>query len=61
MTGAKILIDASLNADLLGGMIVTVGSTRIDSSVSGRLARLEDAMKKRGVNNNIETLNKKEA
>lgn len=61
MTGKKVIVDASLNTELLGGMIVTVGSTRIDSSVSGRLERLKTAMNKRGVNNNIETLNQKKA
>ena len=64
MTGQKVIVDASLNKDLIGGMVVTVGSQQIDSSVSGRLERLKNAMRKRdmsNLNDNIETLNKKEA
>ena len=64
LTGQKVIVDAALNADLIGGMVVTVGSTRIDSSVSGRLERLRKAMSKRdlsNLNDNIKTLNKKEA
>lgn len=63
-TGKSVLLDASINPDLLGGMIVTVGSTRIDSSVSGRLERLQSALNRRvynDINDNSDTQEKKEA
>jgi F-type H+-transporting ATPase subunit delta len=64
MTGKNVLLDASINPDLLGGMIVTVGSKRIDSSVSGRLARLKAAMSRQvdnDINDNVVIKVKKEA
>ncbi len=64
MTGKTVVLDLSLNSELLGGMIVTIGSVRIDSSVSGRLDRLQAAMNNRAhneLNDNTETMNKKEA
>lgn len=65
MTGAKVLLEASLNEDLIGGIVVTVGSTRIDSSVAGRLSRLRGAMQScQSHNDNLTILNnntKKEA
>lgn len=63
-TGKKVLLDAHVNPDLLGGLIVTVGSQRIDNSVSGRLDRLKAQMGRRSVhtfNDNQEKPKKKEA
>ena len=37
-------LDVSLDRELLGVMIVTVGSRMIDDSVKGKLARLKQAM-----------------
>lgn len=42
--GANVAVDVSVDKDLLGGMIVTVGSTMIDDSVRRKLERLERAM-----------------
>lgn len=61
-TGANIVLDARVNEDLIGGMVLTVGSRRIDDSVAGRLERLKTVMSRRTLhtmNDNIETLNKK--
>ena len=41
----KISINQSVNPDLIGGMIVQVGSQMIDSSVSTQLQKLKLAMK----------------
>ncbi len=63
-TGKDILLNASVDENLIGGMILTVGSTRIDSSVSGRLDRLKIAMSTQvdtNINDNTKTLDKKEA
>ena len=63
-TGKDILLNAVVNEDLIGGMVLTVGSTRIDSSVSGRLSRLKKAMGTHvevNVNDNQNNLVKKEA
>lgn len=46
-TGKNVLLEASVDPDLLGGLIVTVGSQRIDNSVSGRLERLKTQMSRR--------------
>ena len=43
--GSKVTLDVSINRDLIGGMIVTVGSRMIDDSVKRKLERLERAMK----------------
>ena len=43
--GAKdVVLNVSVNRDLIGGVILTVGSRRIDASVSSRLERLGRAM-----------------
>lgn len=64
-TGYKILLDAQVDEALIGGLVVTIGSRRVDSSVAGRLERLKALMSKSSVdmtNDNIERLNnKKEA
>ncbi len=43
--GAKISIDAHVNPDILGGLVVKVGSRLFDSSIRSKLARLQLAMK----------------
>jgi len=43
--GTKISVDATVDADLLGGMVVKVGSRMIDSSLRSRLQSLRLAMK----------------
>ena len=44
-TGRSVAINLEINTDLIGGMIVTVGSKMIDDSVKRKLERLERAMK----------------
>lgn len=41
----KIVFDFKINPQILGGLIVQFGSTRIDDSLSGKLTRLEKVMK----------------
>jgi F-type H+-transporting ATPase subunit delta len=43
--GRKISVKTSVDADLLGGLVVTIGSKRIDSSIRTRLNSLAQAMK----------------
>jgi F-type H+-transporting ATPase subunit delta len=43
--GAKVTIDAHVNPDILGGLVVKVGSRLFDSSIRSKLARLQLAMK----------------
>ena len=43
--GAKVAIDAQVNPDILGGLVVKVGSRLFDSSIRSKLARLQLAMK----------------
>jgi len=43
--GAKVSIDAQVNPDILGGLVVKVGSRLFDSSIRSKLARLQLAMK----------------
>jgi F-type H+-transporting ATPase subunit delta len=42
--GSNITLDVEVNKDLLGGMVVTVGSKQIDSSVKRQLELLKRAM-----------------
>lgn len=43
--GARdIVLDIEINRELLGGIVLTVGSRRIDASVAGRLSRLGRSM-----------------
>ena len=61
-TGYNIILDACVDESLLGGLVVTIGSKRIDNSVAGRLDRLKANMSKRTLNNindNVKTLNEK--
>lgn len=43
-TGAGVALDVSVNKDLLGGMVVTVGSRMFDDSVRRKLDRLQRVM-----------------
>jgi F-type H+-transporting ATPase subunit delta len=43
--GAKVVVNARVDAALLGGMVVRVGSRMIDSSLRSKLNRLQLAMK----------------
>jgi F-type H+-transporting ATPase subunit delta len=43
--GREVKIDASVDSDLLGGLVVTIGSRRIDGSLRTRLNSLAQAMK----------------
>ncbi len=43
--GKKVSLDVSVNADLIGGMVVRVGSRMIDNSVKRRLERLRMSMR----------------
>lgn len=43
--GRKVKISTSVDRELLGGLVVTIGSKRIDSSIRTRLNSLAQAMK----------------
>jgi F-type H+-transporting ATPase subunit delta len=43
--GSKVSIDAQVNPDILGGLVVKVGSRLFDSSIRSKLQRLQLAMK----------------
>ena len=43
--GRSVIISTSVDPDLLGGLVVTIGSKRIDSSIRTRLNSLAQAMK----------------
>jgi F-type H+-transporting ATPase subunit delta len=43
--GAKVSVDAHVDADILGGLLVKVGSRLFDSSIRSKLQRLQLAMK----------------
>ena len=43
--GGKVSIDAHVDPDILGGLVVKVGSRLFDSSIRSKLARLQLAMK----------------
>lgn len=43
--GARIAIDARVDEDILGGMIVKIGSRMVDSSLQTKLQRLEFSLK----------------
>lgn len=47
-TGATVRLDATVDADLIGGIVVKVGSRMIDTSIRARLAGLQNAMKEVG-------------
>jgi F-type H+-transporting ATPase subunit delta len=43
--GRTVMLTAAVNPDLLGGLVVTIGSQRIDASIRTRLNSLAQAMK----------------
>lgn len=43
--GRTVMLTAAVDPDLLGGLVVTIGSTRIDASIRTRLNSLAQAMK----------------
>ncbi|HKX92514.1 MAG TPA: F0F1 ATP synthase subunit delta, partial [Sphingomicrobium sp.] len=43
--GRDVIIDASVDPDILGGIVVKLGSQQIDSSIRTKLNRLAKAMK----------------
>jgi len=43
--GGKVSLDAHVNPDILGGLVVKVGSRLFDSSIRSKLQRLQLAMK----------------
>jgi F-type H+-transporting ATPase subunit delta len=43
--GRTVMLSASVDSDLLGGLVVTIGSQRIDASIRTRLNSLAQAMK----------------
>jgi len=43
--GTKVSVDATIDASLLGGLVVKIGSRMIDSSLKTKLAQLRLAMK----------------
>ncbi len=46
--GKDVKINAAVDEDLIGGLVVKVGSVMIDSSIRARLAALQNAMKEVG-------------
>lgn len=55
--GQAVAVNVEVNKDLIGGMVVTVGSQMIDDSVKRKLERLKIAMKG-GANNNSDMAEK---
>ena len=49
LEGREVILQTSVNPNLLGGAVFTFGGTRIDSSVRGRLEGLRETMVERGV------------
>ncbi|MDJ0643428.1 MAG: F0F1 ATP synthase subunit delta [Erythrobacter sp.] len=43
--GRTVMLESSVDPDLLGGLVVTIGSQRIDASIRTRLNSLSQAMK----------------
>ncbi|MEM8725352.1 MAG: F0F1 ATP synthase subunit delta [Pseudomonadota bacterium] len=43
--GRTVMLDSTVDPDLLGGLVVTIGSQRIDASIRTRLNSLAQAMK----------------
>lgn len=44
MLNKQVILDARINADLLGGIRVTVGSTVYDGTIRGQLTRMKDLL-----------------
>ena len=55
ITGGKAHISIEINPDLIGGVVITIGSSRIDGSVKRRLELLEQELKS-GANENTQHL-----
>jgi F-type H+-transporting ATPase subunit delta len=48
MVGSDVNLESDVDEELLGGMVVRVGSKMIDSSLKTKLANLEATMKEVG-------------
>lgn len=48
MVGSDVNVDTDVDENLLGGMVVKIGSRMIDSSLKTKLANLEESMKEVG-------------
>ncbi len=48
MTGKEVAVEEKLDEDILGGMIVKIGSQMLDDSLSGKLDRVKVYLKKAG-------------
>lgn len=48
MVGRDVNVETNVDASLLGGMVVNIGSQMIDSSLKTKLANLEESMKEVG-------------
>jgi F-type H+-transporting ATPase subunit delta len=46
--GKDVKLNATVDESLIGGLIVKLGSTMIDTSVKAKLAALQNAMKEVG-------------
>jgi F-type H+-transporting ATPase subunit delta len=46
--GRRVAVDVRIDAGLLGGIVVKLGSRLVDASLNGRLRRLQSAMKGAG-------------
>ena len=46
--GKEVRIDATVDASLIGGLVVKVGSRMIDTSIRSKLANLQNVMKEVG-------------
>jgi F-type H+-transporting ATPase subunit delta len=53
--GKTVAVNVEVQEDLIGGMVVTVGSQMIDDSVKRKLERLKIAMKSNANNNSAST------
>ncbi|WP_293576142.1 F0F1 ATP synthase subunit delta [Phaeobacter sp.] len=47
-TGKKVVINATVDASIIGGLVVKVGSKMIDNSIRSKLNSLQNAMKEVG-------------
>ena len=46
--GKDVKLNVAVDEDLIGGLVVTVGSKMIDTSIRSKLAALQNAMKEVG-------------
>ena len=46
--GKTVKLNTAVDADIIGGLIVTVGSKMIDTSIRSRLGALQNAVKEVG-------------